>query len=129
MQDTSQDIIVQGREVFQRVYHWNNEVVVPLDLRQHLKNKRKEEEINATSCLKHELCLVQKHRATCFNNKPALSLYTEIRKINHETDMKDTEGTDMQSMHLIFCVIRQVSFTPISIFYRFFHKQVVLIRC
>lgn len=45
MEDTGQNIIVEGREVFQGVHHWNNEVAVPLDLRQHLIDKETEQRI------------------------------------------------------------------------------------
>ncbi len=38
--DTGQHIIVERGEVFERVHHWTYEVIVPLDLRQHLKEKR-----------------------------------------------------------------------------------------
>lgn len=40
VKDTGQDIIVEGCEVFQGVHHWYNEVVVPLNLRQHLIHKQ-----------------------------------------------------------------------------------------
>lgn len=43
LKDTGQDIVVEGCEVFQRVHHWNDEVVVPLDLRQHLVYNRRGE--------------------------------------------------------------------------------------
>lgn len=42
LEDTSQDVIAERCEVFQGVHHWNNEVVVPLDLRQHLSNHQTE---------------------------------------------------------------------------------------
>lgn len=38
--DTGQHIIVERGEVFERVHHWTYEVIVPLDLRQHLKEER-----------------------------------------------------------------------------------------
>lgn len=41
VEDTGQDIIVERCEVFQRIHNRNNEVVVPLDLRQHLINNNK----------------------------------------------------------------------------------------
>lgn len=41
VEDTGQDIVVERREVFQRIHNRNNEVVVPLDLRQHLMNNNK----------------------------------------------------------------------------------------
>lgn len=48
-EDTGQNIVVEGREVFQGVHHWNNEVAVPLDLRQHLIDREAEQQIRQSS--------------------------------------------------------------------------------
>lgn len=42
VQDTGQDIVVKGCEVLQGIHHWNDKVVVPLDLRQHLTSRTTE---------------------------------------------------------------------------------------